>query len=605
MPGRLSHYSGWPCCLAASTCGITDLKHSVATRRLPGQDPRRTTPQSEEGREARMMSGIRAITHINGSVALAALLALAATEARSAGPLDHGDHPLGMVDFPISCSTEAQQQFNHAVALLHHMTYPGAKAAFGQVAELDPECAMAHWGIAMSLFQPLWPTRPGPDQLQQGWEAVRRAEALAPPTERERLYIAAAEAFFREPESTDYWARIRRWEEATGALYQRFPDDHDAAALYALAHLATAPAGGSSLDHHDRAGAILSSIRAENPIHPASIHYLIHANDVRGREHESLDVVRAYAEIAPHNPHALHMPTHLFTRLGNWDEVVLWNLKAADAALDHSAGDDGQHVWDEFPHAVEYLAYAYLQQGADDAAERQLERLRSTERLHPTFKTAFHVSSIPARYALERGAWREAAELVPRPYDGLEWDRFPWPEAVTWFARGIGAARLGRFEDAARALDRLGELEQAADQAGEELFTRQIRVLRLAISAWLAHAQGKDELALEQMQAAAELEISTPKHPVTPAPTLPADELLGDLLMERGTPEEALAAYQRSLELHPNRFNSMLGAARAARALEDEATARKFYADLVQTTVLDSNRAGLKEANAYMKPGAY
>jgi tetratricopeptide (TPR) repeat protein len=298
------------------------------------------------------------------------------------------------------------------------------------------------------------------------------------------------------------------------------------------------------------------------------------------------------------------MLTHIFTRLGNWDEVIQWNLKAADAALEHHAGD-GQYVWDEFPHAVEYLVYAYLQQGADDAAERQLERLRSTERLHPTFKTAFHLASIPARYALERGAWEEAAALVPRSYDALDWDRFPWPEAVTWFARGLGAAQLGRLDDTERALDRLGELEQAADQAGEELFTRQIRVLRLAASAWLAHAQGKGELALEQMQAAAELEISTPKHPVTPAPTLPADELLGDLLMEGGTPEEALAAYERSLELHPNRFNSLLRAARAARALEDEETARKFYANLVQISVGDSNRAGLKEASAYLKPGAY
>ena len=544
-----------------------------------------------------MMSGIPAIRRIDAGAALAFVVALCATDARAQGDGEH----LGTVDFSISCSDEAKQEFDHALALLHHMTYPRAKAAFEHVAEIDPGCAMARWGIAMSLFQPLWPTRPGPEQLREGWNAVQKARTLAPPTERERLYVASAEAFFRDPESTDYWARIRRWEQAMEALHQRFPEDHDAATLYALAHLAAAPAGEGALAHNDRAADILLSVQTGNPDHPGSIHYTIHANDTRGRERESLDVVRSYAKIAPRNPHALHMPTHIFTRIGDWNGVIQWNLQAADAALEHSAGDDGQYVWDDFPHAVEYLVYAYLQQGADDEAERQLERLRSTERLHPTFKTAFHLASIPARYALERRAWHEAAELAPRPYDALDWDRFPWPESVTWFARGLGAAHLGRLDDVERALERLGELEQAADQAGEELFTRQIRVLRLGVSAWLAHVQGNQDLALEQMQAAAELELSTPKHPVTPAPTLPADELLGDLLMERDQPEQALAAYQRSLELHPNRLNSMLGAARAARALKDEEKARTFYAASMQIAVRASNRADIEEASAYLQ----
>jgi tetratricopeptide (TPR) repeat protein len=279
------------------------------------------------------------------------------------------------------------------------------------------------------------------------------------------------------------------------------------------------------------------------------------------------------------------------------------NLQEAGAALEHPAGDDGQYVWDEFPHAIEYLVYAYLQQGADDAAAEQVERLLSTENLHPTFKTAFHLSSIPARYALERWAWEEAAALSPRPYDALQWERFPWPESVTWFARGLGAAHLGQLGKVERALERLGELEQAADQAGEALFTNQIRVLRLALSAWQAHVQGNDDLALEQMQAAAELEVATPKHPVTPAPTLPADELLGDLLMESGKPEQALAAYERSLELHPNRLNSMLGAARAAQALDDEQAARKFHAALEEMAVKESNRAALTETLANAKAG--
>ncbi len=274
--------------------------------------------------------------------ALAALLMLPATIAGFTPGSEAATDHLGEVDFPISCSAQAQVEFNHAVALLHHMTYPQAKAGFAHVAELDPGCAMAQWGIAMSLFQPLWPTRPGPEELHEGWAAVQRANALAPATERERFYVAAAVAFFQDPDSADYWARIGRWEKAMAVVYQRFPDDPDAATLYALAHLATAPAGGSSLDHQNRAAEILLAVHANHPDHPGSIHYLIHANDSRGREHDSLDVVRSYAEIAPDNPHALHMPTHIFTRLGNWPEVVEGNLKAADAALAHPAGDRDQ-----------------------------------------------------------------------------------------------------------------------------------------------------------------------------------------------------------------------------------------------------------------------
>lgn len=514
------------------------------------------------------------------------------------------EYPLGKVHFGISCSDEAQQAFNRAVALLHHMTYPQARTAFERVADIDSTCAMAHWGRAMTLFHPLWPTRPGPDDLRQGWEAVQKAKALSPPTEREQLYIAAVEAFFRNPKETDYWERIRRWGHAMEILYRKFPNDPEAKAFYALAHLATGKASGNTLEHHNRAAKILLSIHAENPNHPGAIHYLIHANDIRGREHESLEIVRSYGNIAPRNPHALHMPTHIFARLGHWQEVIEWNLKVAKAALEHPAGDKGQHVSDEFPHGIEYLVYAYLQQGDDDPAAAQLERLKSRKPLQPTFKTAFHLSSIPARYGLERRAWQEAAELTPRSYDALDWDRFQWPEAITWFAKGLGAVHLSQIDDAHRAHDRLQALEDAANEAGEQLFTQQIRVLRLAVSAWIAHIQDEGEHAVELMEKAAELEVDTPKSPVTPAPTLPAHELLGDLLMELEKPGKALAAFKRSLELHPKRFNSLLGAARAARDLEDKQTAEAFYAELLEVGVRESNRAGLREAQKYLGAGA-
>jgi len=526
------------------------------------------------------------------------LCVLCVSAARSEPPT-HAEHALGKVDFPVSCSAAAQTEFNRAVALLHHMTYPQAREAFEHVATVDPRCAMAQWGIAMTLFQPLWPTRPSPAALQRGWEAVQKAQALAPSTERERLFVATTEAFFLEPASSDYWLRIRRWEEATGKLYAAFPEDPDAAAFYALALLATTPANTISREHADKAAAILLRVYQRNPDHPGAMHYLVHANDVPGREHELLEITRKYESVAPNNPHALHMPTHIYTRLGDWDAAIRGNLRAADAALEYPAGEHGEFVWDEFPHAIEYLVYAYLQEGADDEAKRQLERMRNTPRLEPTFKTAFHSASTQARYALERRAWDEAVAIVPREPAALDWDRFTWPEAVAWFARGLGAAHLQRAEDARTAIQRLDQLEAATRAAGEQLFARNVSVLRLEASAWLAHVSGQQESSVATMREAVDVETSTPKAPVTPAPTIPASELLGDLLMEQKRAGEALAAYRRSLELNPRRFNSVLGAARAANALGDKQAASDYYRQLLDVAAPTTRRASLAEAREY------
>lgn len=509
---------------------------------------------------------------------------------------------LGVVDFPVSCSEAAQREFHRGIALLHHMTYPQARQAFERVAEIDPECAMAHWGVAMTLFQPLWPTRPGPEELRRGWEAVQKAKALGPPTERESLFVTAAEAFFTDPTSSDYWQRIRRWERAMEALHDAFPEDPEAASFYALSHLATAPSDQVSLAHSARAAELLLAVYEQNPDHPAAMHYLAHANDVPGRERDSLEIIRKYELVAPRNPHALHMPTHIYTRLGDWQAVIRGNVRAADAALEHPAGDREQFVWDELPHAIEYLVYAYLQRGMDEEAAIQLERLRSTPRLQPSFKTAFHLASIPARYALERRAWSEAARLSPRQPPSLDWDRFWWPEAITWFARGLGAAHHGGVEEARAARERLEELETAARHAGEELFARNIQVLGLELRAWLAYVEQDLDSSVALMREAAELEVSTPKHPVTPAPTLPAYELLGDLLREQDRPAEALDAYQRSLDLYPNRFHSLLGAARAARASGDDAAARGFYRDLLEVAAGSPRDSMLDEARGFAQP---
>jgi tetratricopeptide (TPR) repeat protein len=471
----------------------------------------------------------------------------------------------GTVDFPISCSQPAQAEFNRAIALLHHMTYPQAREAFQRAAEIEPGCAMAHWGVAMTLFQPLWPTRPSPQGLLQGWDEVEKAKQTAS-TPREQLFVAAAEAFFVEPSARDYWSRIRGWETAMEQLYARFPDDPEAATFYALSHLASSTPS-TARAHADRAAEILASVRTRNPDHPGAMHYLIHANDVPGREHESADVTHKYSEVAPRNPHALHMPTHIYTRLGEWDGVISGNLQAAQAALEHPAGEHGELVWDEFPHAIEYLVYAYLQKGMNDEAALQLRRLHETGNLEPTFKTAFHLSSTQARYALERKVWSEAVALRPREPATLDWNRFAWPEAITHFARGLGAAHLNDSELATAAIERLAALEASTRTAGEQLFADNIRILSLELKAWAAHARGEGQTGIELMQQAAALELSTPKHAVTPGPTLPAEELLGDMLTEQGRQAEALAAYRRALDLYPGRFNSLRGAASLQKEL--------------------------------------
>jgi tetratricopeptide (TPR) repeat protein len=544
--------------------------------------------------------GVMVDTTAQLRLVILAQLLLSGSIARPATGQEHA-HNLGTVSFPVSCSTPAGAEFTRGVALLHHMTYPRAREAFEQAARVDPKCAMAHWGIAMTLFQPLWPTRPSPVELRQGWEAVEKARGLRPPTERERLFVDAAAAFFEDPASTDYWQRIRRWEQAMQKAHAAFPRDPEVSAFYALAHLAVTPPDVVTAANADTAAAILLDVYERNPDHPGAMHYLVHADDVPGREREQLDVVRKYDKLAPSNPHALHMPTHIYVRLGEWDAVVGGNLRAADAALAQPAGVGGQFVWDEFPHAVEYLVYAYLQRGADEKAAAQVKRLRTTSRLQPTFKTAFHLASTDARYALERHAWTEAAALTPREPPTIDWDRFPWAEGVTWFARGLGAAHTGRLHDARTAVERLGALEEKSAKAGEALFARNIRILRLEVSAWIAHAEHHSDSSVALMRQAAELEVTTPKHAVTPGPTLPAYELLGDLLLEQQRPAEALAAYERALGDYPRRFNALLGAARGALASGDNARARAHYQELLtvaegstRSSVIDEARARLR-----------
>ncbi len=537
-------------------------------------------------------------TLLVGAVGVLTVLGISAHPADAQAAHQRDDTALGSVHFDVSCRAVADD-FDRAVAFLHHMQYEESRAAFEAIAEADAGCAMAHWGIAMTLFQPLWPERPGPQILARGWKEVQKARELGAGDDREARLVDAAGAFFQDPDSADWWTRITRWSEAMSSAYEAHSGDRETAAFYALSQLAVGQVAEDRVAHQSRAAKLLLEIYDEEPRHPGAIHYTIHANDVATRASESLGVVRSYDDIAPQVPHALHMPTHIFVRLGEWPEVILWNRKSAQAALQFPAGDRLSH---HYPHALDYLVYAHLQRGDDRAASAVLGELSGrTEPFQGTFISAFHLAAVQARYAVERRAWAEATEIQARSPASLDWDQFWWAESLSWFARGLGAANTDDVEEAARAESRMARLRDAARAAGEQAFVTYIEIDRLVLSAWRSYAAGRADRALSTMREAVELEATTQKHPVTPGALYPSREALGDLLSRLDRPREALVAYEASLTTWPGRFNSLVGAARAARAAGLDDVARGHYESLLGITSTESQRPAVAEARSFLQ----
>lgn len=524
------------------------------------------------------------------------LLVVAAAPAAFAGDDAYGEE-LGTVRFPTSCDETAQPLLERGLALLHHMTYEGSRAAFERAVEADPDCAMGYWGQAMTFIHPLWSDPPTEEQFAHGLSLVESARSRGETTEREQAYLAAVGAYFSKGWSRAETENLAAFEGGWSDVHRRFPDDPEAACLYALAHLGTADPADKTYAHQRRAGAIAEGILERIPDHPGGHHYAIHAYDYPPLAEEALAIARSYGELAPAVPHALHMPTHIFTRLGLWQESIALNRRSAEAALGHPTGEA---VSLHYLHALDYLAYAHLQRGETAEAEKVLA---TTSRLegpfHSEVATPYTLAAVPARLALERQRWAEAAALEPRTPAAFPWDDFPAMEAITHFARAVGAARSGRPEPARQAIERLAELrDRAAETSG--YWAQQVEIQRRAAKAWLLQAQGDEEMALETMRAAAELEASTEKHPVTPGAVLPARELLGDLLHELGRHEEALAAYRAVLEGSPKRLNSLYGAGRAAELAGDRATARSYYQRLVETAAAGSDHERVARAASFL-----
>jgi tetratricopeptide (TPR) repeat protein len=507
---------------------------------------------------------------------------------------------LGRVQFPVSCTAAAQKQFDHALGALHSFWYEEAVRMFTAVTETDPGCAMGYWGIAMSIYYPLW-VPPSQATLQKGINAIEKAKSIGVKTDREGAYIAAIEAFYKDSDKLDHRTRTVAYEKALERIHLQYPNDREAAIFYALALNATAPPTDKTYAKQLKAGEILEKVFSEQPDHPGVAHYIIHSYDNPALASRGIPAAQRYTKIAPSVPHAQHMPSHIFTRIGLWQESIQSNLGAVAASKAYAAKAHPGAAYYEHLHALDYLAYAYLQGAQDQEAEGVLDELRAIKKVQPeAFQAAYAFAAIPARYALERRRWSEAAALTVTPTT-FPWSRFPWSEAVTHFARAMGSARSGNAANARKDIEKLESLQDALVKAKDSYWAKQVDIQRRVATAWFLRTERKNDEALQLMQTAADLEDSTDKHPVTPAPIQPARELLGDMLLELGDPAQALKEFEASHRIEPNRFRGLYGAAKAAQASGDREKARHYYAKLVSLCErADTDRPEIKEAKAYL-----
>jgi tetratricopeptide (TPR) repeat protein len=478
---------------------------------------------------------------------------------------DHAAHALGKIgkaQINASCSEAARQEIDRGVTLIHSFWYAEAEKSFRKAAAADPACGMAWWGVAMSNLHPLW-APPLPDELKTGSEAAEKAKQLGAKTDREKAFIDAIAIYYADSDKLDHKTRMAAYEKAMAAVESNYPKDREAAIFHALALIGIAPPTDKTYVHQKQAAAILNRVLPEEPEHPGVAHYLIHSFDYPELAELALPAARVYAKLAPGSPHALHMPSHIFTRLGLWDESITSNLASAKKAQDYVATVmPGTTAFDEL-HAVDYLVYAYLQQGNIDEAQKLVAKTAAIKKIDKPaqFAAAYAVGAVPARYTLERRQWKEAAALtVPAV---VMWDKVPYAEANIHFARGIGAARSDQPAIARDAINRLAAIRQVLIDQKNTYWADQVEIQRLAVAAWLARAENKNDDALRHIKAAADLEASTDKHPVTPGAIIPAREQLAEMLLETGQRDQARTELQLVLRDAPNRRNALQLAKRA------------------------------------------
>ncbi|MDB6168948.1 MAG: hypothetical protein JWM88_1812 [Verrucomicrobia bacterium] len=550
--------------------------------------------------------------------ALAALTlgpALRAVEP-SATMYEPGDlRTAGAVDFPVTCDAAVQADFTRGVALLHSFFYEEARRIFTSVAERDPRCAMAQWGIAMTWWHPIW-TPPTPEEMRAGKAAAGKALAMNAGSDRERRFIAAIAAYYNATESpvtapvgqschgpVGAPDRVVAYEKAMRELFARYPDDFETEVFYALAVLSVGYAVPTdvTLSNQLKAAAILEELWKRNPNHPGVAHYLIHSYDYPQLARRGLPAAKAYGAIAPWVPHALHMPSHIYTRLGLWDDAIAANRDSAAASRAYAAKRQRSATESEELHALDYMAYSCLQQAKDTQAKEVLDVVGAVRTTNPEleFTAAYALAAVPARYALERNAWTEASALtVPAvPH----WGRFPFVEALIEYAHAIGRARGGDLAGARQAIERMHRLHDATTDVRFAYFKRHLELQLQAATAWVAFGEGRKDEALDLLRRTAQAEDDLGKHPVSPGALIPAREQLGDLLLQLGRPQEALAAFEAALKIYPARFRGLYGAAQAAERAGEHPAARRYYAKLAeQTAHADGGRPELAHAKDYL-----
>lgn len=534
------------------------------------------------------------------------LLAVAAAALATAMPEHAHDQPpqLGSVSFESTCSRPAHAHLEAGLRWLHSFEYQEAERSFSRAAALDADCPIANWGVAMSNYHPLW-AAPTPGEFAKGKSAIEKATKEGAKSQRERDYIAALRIFYHDSERLDHKTRALAYAAAAEQLHSDYPQDNEAALFHALSLIAVGTMDKDAAYSKERqAAAILNRVMAANPDHPGVTHYLIHSFDYPPLAELALPAARRYAKIAPDSAHAQHMPSHIFTRLGLWDEAISSNRAAEEAARAHATSMGMAGAWDQRLHAMDYLTYAYLQTGRDDEALKVFDELKLISQADPPSPTvAYAVTAIPARVLLERRQWTEAAAFdLPASLSRLAaLSNHQWAIANVHFAKAVGAARAGKLDVARIALAELAAIEQRLTIApGEYDWRTQVSIERQIADAWIAYANGNKEEAARLMRAAANLDDATEKHPVTPGAILPAREQLGELLLELGRPADALAEYEASLKRAPRRLIGLWGAAQAAKLSGDTKKAGAYYAELAKMTdASDGRRPEVRDARVF------
>lgn len=514
------------------------------------------------------------------SVSLFVLWAMPVAIARAQAGHEHGQHTekLGRVKFATSCNAEAQARFERALALLHSFWWEESGVAFRQVAEADANCVMAYWGQAMTLRNNPFAGPAPAGNLKPAWDLLERAAALPGGTPRERDYVMAIRAYFEDAETVPHPQRSTAYEAAMRQLAQRYPDDVEATIFFALAVASNASTTDTSFTKQREMGKILEPLLEKQPDHPGLAHYVIHTYDSPRLASLGVNAAQRYAEIAPAAYHAHHMPSHIFVRLGMWDETIQSNINSADASRTLEKKEAYTGIHNHRLHAYDYMVYGYLQRGQDAEARKIVTETEAVTVVVPPDQVVsdYSLASIPARYAVERNAWRDAVALGVRKTKG-----FTPAEAITHFARGLGAARIGDLGGARAEATALSGIETTLP-AAQAYWMRLVKAQRLEVEAWIALGEGKRDDAVRLATEAASLEDGTDKHPVTPGHVLPAREVLGDLLLELGRHTEARQAYEAVLAKEPNRARSVFGAGRAAELAGDRVAARAKYQEFLK-----------------------